>query len=479
MSAPSNETSLSAIESRHIDYVPESERHGKVWRQGPFWFLGNFQTFTLAIGLLGPVFGLNLLWTFIATVAGMLFGTLFMAAHAAQGPKLGLPQMIQSRAQFGYSGVLIPLIATTFTFAGFLVVDTVLIKLGINGIFGWNKTLVAVVLSVASGLLAIYGHDWVHRVFIVLFWLSVPCWLLLTIGVVSGKVHGTPMTDPLGYNFTGFIAMFATVASYNITYAPYVSDYTRYLPKETPARAVINSVFWGAAGSPTWLIPLGAWLAIQFGATDALVGLHDAGNQYISNLGTVLSILSVLALVATMGMGAYSGMLSIVTAIDSFKPVSTGSRLRIVVIILLTVVTLGLALVLDNAITALYAALTIMLYLLAPWTAINLIDFYSVRHGKYAITDLFTPKGIYGNWGKNGLIAYAVGIAFELPFIYVIGYYESPGATKLNGVDISWMLGLLVGGLVYWALTRSLDVTSEASAIEASEATLRATGSAR
>ncbi len=180
-----------------------------------------------------------------------------------------------------------------------------------------------------------------------------------------------------------------------------------------------------------------------------------------------------------MGMGAYSGMLSIVTAIDSFKPVSTGSRLRIVVIILLTVVTLGLALVLDNAITALYAALTIMLYLLAPWTAINLIDFYSVRHGKYAITDLFTPKGIYGNWGKNGLIAYAVGIAFELPFIYVIGYYESPGATKLNGVDISWMLGLLVGGLVYWALTRSLDVTSEASAIEASEATLRATGSAR
>jgi hypothetical protein len=29
------------IERRSIDYVPEDERHGKVWQQGPFWFLGN------------------------------------------------------------------------------------------------------------------------------------------------------------------------------------------------------------------------------------------------------------------------------------------------------------------------------------------------------------------------------------------------------------------------------------------------------
>ena len=31
-----------------------------------------------------------------------LIGTLFMAFHASQGPQLGLPQMIQSRGQFGY-----------------------------------------------------------------------------------------------------------------------------------------------------------------------------------------------------------------------------------------------------------------------------------------------------------------------------------------------------------------------------------------
>lgn len=49
-----------AIESRHINCVPENERRDKVWRQGPFWFLGNFQPLTVAIGFTAPLVGLNL-----------------------------------------------------------------------------------------------------------------------------------------------------------------------------------------------------------------------------------------------------------------------------------------------------------------------------------------------------------------------------------------------------------------------------------
>jgi len=41
------------IERRSIDYVPEDERHGKVWHQGPFWFLGNFRFFTTTMGFIG------------------------------------------------------------------------------------------------------------------------------------------------------------------------------------------------------------------------------------------------------------------------------------------------------------------------------------------------------------------------------------------------------------------------------------------
>lgn len=461
----------SAIEHRHLDYVPLSERHGKVWRQGPFWFLGNFQPFTVSIAFLGPLVGLNGLWTSVAGITGILFGTLFMAAHAAQGPRLGLPQMIQSRAQFGYRGVVLPVLATTFTFVAFNVVDVVIIKQGLHGIFHWNATAIAVVISVVSALLAIYGHDWIHRAFIVIFWISLPFWVILTIGILTGHAGGHgPVSG--GFNVAGFFATFGVAASYNITYAPYVSDYSRYLAKDSSRGGIIAAVFAGAAGSPIWLIPLGAWMATRLGVADALTGIYSAGNSTLSHAGTLLALIAVLALVATMGINAYSGMLSVVTIVDSFRPVRSGATARVATIVALTVIWFVLGIVLSNATSALNNSLIIMLYLLAPWTSVNLIDFYAVRHGRFAITEFFNPKGIYGEWGGRGILSYLVGIAIEIPFMYIPGVYESPGAHWLQGVDISWILGLFVAGGLYFALTRGRNRDDEERAITLSESTL-------
>jgi hypothetical protein len=49
----------------------------------------------LAAGLIGVSLGLNFIWAGIAIVLGALVGTLVMAFHSAQGPRLSLPQMIQ------------------------------------------------------------------------------------------------------------------------------------------------------------------------------------------------------------------------------------------------------------------------------------------------------------------------------------------------------------------------------------------------
>lgn len=95
------------LEVRSIDYVPLDERHGKVSSIGPLWFMSNAQIATLAVGLISITTGGNLIWSMIAIAAGVLVGTLFMAAHSSQGPQLGLPQMIQSRPQFGYVGALL------------------------------------------------------------------------------------------------------------------------------------------------------------------------------------------------------------------------------------------------------------------------------------------------------------------------------------------------------------------------------------
>ena len=112
------------LEVRSIDYVPLNERHGKVWHLGPLWFMSNAQIATLAVGLISISEGASLFWSVIAIVLGTLVGTLFMAFHSAQGPQLGLPQMIQSRPQFGYLGALLVWLFAYVQYAGFNVFNT-------------------------------------------------------------------------------------------------------------------------------------------------------------------------------------------------------------------------------------------------------------------------------------------------------------------------------------------------------------------
>ncbi|MDX6494793.1 MAG: nucleobase:cation symporter, family [Gaiellales bacterium] len=472
---------IRGIEARSIDWVPDSERHGKLWHQTPLWFLGNFQYFSIPIGFVGPSFGLSLWWSILAGTAGILIGTVFMAFHASQGPTLGLPQMIQSRAQFGYRGVVVALFATLFTYLAFNVADQVLMSQGLNGTFGWNENVIAVVTAIGAALLAIYGHDWVHRVFRALLVVLFPLMTIITIGVITGHAGSVSNDTSYGFNWTGFMAQLSAAAAYNITYAPYVSDYSRYLPRNTPRGKIIASVFVGASTPAIWLIALGAWFAIRLGAVDGLVGLQTAGNNVLGHLGSVAAFFSACALAATMGMNAYGGSLTTLTGIDAFRKLTPTRRARVITIIALTVVwfVVGQSIT-TNAVGAVFTSLTLMLYLLVPWTATNLIDFFFIRRGHYAITDLFRPNGIYGVWSSRGLLAYAIGFASQVPFMVLINlftfksYYTGPLAKDINGVDISWIVGLVVTSVAYLVLMRNFDPASEREAIEASERELAA-----
>jgi nucleobase:cation symporter-1, NCS1 family len=464
------------IELHSIDWVPESERHGKPWLQSMLWFLGNFQYFTIPIGFVGPSMGLSLGWSIVAGVLGIAVGTLFMAFHATQGPVFGLLQMIQSRAQLGYRGVVVALIATLFTYMAFNVADQILLASGLHGAFGWNQQVIAIATALIAAALAIFGHDWVHRVFRFLLVISFPCYAIISIAILAGHAGGHAPAHPGGFLFAAFMAQFSVAAAYNITYAPYVSDYSRYMPKDTSARGIISAVFFGASGSAVWLIALGAWMATRLGVSDGLTGLRSAGNNVASPLGSITAVLSATALLATMGMNAYGGMLTVLTGVDSFKKIATSRAWRIGTVLVLAAIWYALGELWSGgtAVNAVLDSLTLMLYLLVPWTALNLVDYFFVRHGHYAITDIFRVNGVYGAWGWRGLAAYTIGFAAEIPFMVLppiagLSYTGPFPAHVSNDVDYSWLVGLVVSGVVYWALSRSLNLTSEQQAIEASD----------
>ena len=455
------EDSAFGIEVHSIDYIEHSERHGKFRNQAPFWFIANLQFLSISIGFIGPANGLSFGWTSVAGILGIMFGTLFMAFHATQGPVLGLPQMIQSRAQFGYRGVIVPLVGALVNFGGMNVVCALLIMGGLHNLFGWNPYWVLALTALPSLILALYGYNWLHRVFKLLFWVSLPLIGILTVAVAAGLVpHSVPVAP--AFSAVAFGMQFAAAASYNIAFAPYVSDYSRYLKHDTNASSLIAVVFVGASSSASWLIVLGAWLATRLSVTDPLVALSSAGNAIWHGFGTVLAIDSVLVLLAVVSIDTYSGMLTLVTAFDSFRPIKSTKAIRAVFVTVMTALWVLVTLIGgQNAIAVLTLVLTIILYMLVPWTAVNLVDFFFVRRGNYMIRDLFDPRGVYGRWAWRGLVAYALGWLAIMPFAVLPDLWTGSLAARMGGVDIGWLVGLLVAGASYYLFSKSITMNME------------------
>src|SRR3954464_8622229 len=126
--------------------------------------MSNAQIATLAVGLVSITSGGNVLWSLIAIVSGTLIGTFFMAFHSAQGPQLGLPQMIQSSPQFGYVRALLVWLFAYLQYAGFNIFNTILAGDALHVTVHGPAKLQIVIATVLAAVIALVGYDLIHRV---------------------------------------------------------------------------------------------------------------------------------------------------------------------------------------------------------------------------------------------------------------------------------------------------------------------------
>ncbi|MFF2299329.1 purine-cytosine permease family protein [Arthrobacter sp. NPDC058127] len=442
------------LETASIEWIPLGKRKGNAWSITPFFFVANWSFFTIALGFTGPSLGLSFGWTLVAGIAGMAFGTFFMAFHATQGPHMGLPQIIQSRAQFGFYGAVIAVLMAVACYMGFGVVYTVLTTGGLQSMFDWSPALVGITINAGAAVLAVLGHHALHRASRIIFYISLPLFAVLTVAIILGgasvpQAANAPHASELGFNIVAFIAQFAVSAAYNIALAPIVSDYTRYLPPTTRPGLLIASVYTGTGLSAIWLLGIGAWLAATFGADDALTSLTRAGDSIVPGFGLLLALVSVATLVVCLGSFSYSVALQVMTGADMFGR-KGGTRTRLWIGLAAVVVWSAIAIPFGNDVVGVAgAALSLMLFLLVPWTAVNLTDYFLVRKGEYSIADILDKDGIYGHWSARGLTAYGAGFASMIPFA-VLPLYTGPVATAIGGIDISFLVGLIVAAAVYY-----------------------------
>ncbi|MFT9480287.1 cytosine permease [Streptomyces sp. 11-1-2] len=160
-----------------------------------------------------------------------------------------------------------------------------------------------------------------------------------------------------------------------------------------------------------------AGLFPKLGLVDAVV---SAGDQLLSGFGVVLLLLSVIPLFTIGTLNCYGGSLTLLSSIDSVKRIPLTLGTRIATLVVLGVVSTALAFSADDDFLTTFGDFPIVLgYLFTPWTAVNLIDFYVVRRGRYSIREIFNPRGIYGRWNWIGLTAYGVGFVSILPFAVI------------------------------------------------------------
>jgi len=441
-----------AVEQHTIYQIPHDERHGTFRDLFTIWFGSNIMMLTIVTGALATtVFKLDFVSSILAIAIGNFVGAIFMALHAAQGPQLGVPQMVQTRGQFGSMGAVLVVGIVIVMYVGFLASNYVLGGQSLGTIIpGVPQNALIVGVAAISLIATIFGHDLIHAYARFLTYASGAALLLTFIYMVF--VHGLPagVLHLNAFTLAGFCSMISVGALWQIAYAPYVSDYTRYMPHDTGAHPAFWASYLGCSIGSILPMILGALLGLVAANGDPVGGL----TAYTGTLALPIVVIFSIGIAGTNAMNLYCGVLSTITLFHTFLPSwKAGPAARIVTAVVITAIGVGIGLfAAGNFLTNYTNFILLLLYVLVPWTAINLVDFYLVRHGEYDVDSFFTAEGgVYGRFNKPAIACYILGILIQLPFVNTT-LYTGPIANLLGGVDISWIVGILVISPVYYVL---------------------------
>jgi len=458
MSRPLQRTDKSSrIEQHTIYQIPLDQRHGKAGQLFTLWFGANLNVLTVVTGALGTtIFHQSFLSAVLAILLGNLIGTIFMALHAAQGPRLGVPQMVQSRGQFGAKGAGFVVALVAFMYVGYA--GTAFVTGGQSVHFivpslGENAAIVAIGAISLAG--AIYGHDLIHFSTRMMTYVSGSALLLGFVWLLFvTPVPGYFLTQG-SFSAVGFFKMVSMGALWQLGYAPYVSDYSRYLPPDSGPRQAFWACYWGTT--------LGAVLPMILGAMIGPAVIDGNVVTAIAQLTGRVSLAIILLLIPGVAVAGaiclYGGALAMITLWHTLLPgwhATHRARIVIATAIFGSALLLGIAGA-RNFLTLYSHFNELLLYLLIPWTAVNLIDYYLIRFGDYHVQSFFAADGgIYGHYNLTALACYLVGIAVQIPFV-AADFYTGPLARALGGVDISWIVGIAIVSPVYYFAVRSLQ----------------------
>ena len=447
------------IEPHGIEHIGDNERHGKPYLQGTIWFAAQINFVTVLIGSLAVVFGLGFWAAVITCVTANILGALMNSAAVAMGPKLGMPQMPMSRAAFGYIGNYLPAFLASTLFVGYFATTNIVGAETVQQIWhGAPYTPVAIVLGVVAIVLTIYGYNLVHSIE---RYMSMALGVIFLVLTVLAFAHGfgpSHATTVHGKAFWESVALeFMIIFSFTASWAPYASDFSRYLPANTPSRKPFGWSFLGMVLGTSWMNIVGVYLGTLAakGGILAGVGTISHGFANIAYVGIILGGLMVCVI------NAYSGALSGITWDIPLK------RVPAVVLIGVISVVLSVAFGGPKFQSSLEDFLFLVAYFVTPWLAIVIIDFWGLHRGGAGYPDtseFYKRNGAFGTIRWAGLLSFLIGVAVSVPFMATV-LYTGPIGKALGGADISYGVSAVVAGVIYYVWGRQLTRARQAAAV--------------
>jgi nucleobase:cation symporter-1, NCS1 family len=460
MGAPAPTDQLFKVEEHGIEPIPAGERHGTA-RELAYLWAGAFVNYAslLTASLSTTFFGLGVWDGLAATVLGTVAGAVILGLLSHIGPRSGLPQVAYTRRVFGEGGARIGAFLTLFLAVGWFAVDTVIAAQAGVQVFqiaglgdAAGKLALPLVLGIAglSVVVAVYGHATIK----VFEKFGAIAFALLSAGLflaLAPRFHWTAGPTASGADYPGafvlgFMVCFALVASW----FPFASDYSRYLPEDTPGRGL---TWWPALGVTLPMTALGA-----FGLLLPTIDPSLAANQGLLAVITKHAPVAVaLPFFVFVVLGEiWANYLDVYTA--GLVTLTLGIRLRRWQTALGCGV-LGAALatyaVVVTDFHSAYQQFLLLTYLWAPaWAAIVLLAF---RAGGAADA-------------PAALLAWAVATAVSLLFVNYPNLY--PGARVFNqpligalhGADLSGLISAAVAAAAYLGLRRLRQQPARAAA---------------
>jgi nucleobase:cation symporter-1, NCS1 family len=431
------------VEDQGIEPIPADSRYGTPFRNFTVWFAPNLVPPAFFVGTLAaaPFLKLGFGSALFAIIVGNLIGSSLTGLLATMGPSTGMPQMAFARRPFGKT-TIVPAGLNWGMMIAWDAFDCIFGAAAFKLLTGAPFWVGLLLIIIGQAIIGFIGYEAIHTLQKVMSPVLAIVFLIITVKIFSvGSVHakdGFTGGDRIG----AIVLMITIVASFVLAWAPYASEYSRYLPEDSSRPAIFGWTVAGLCLSAGWLEILG--LSVASIVTGNSVGTIRDDVLGGGVLGGIAMVAFFLGTISVNVMNDYTGSLSLQAAgVRIWRPLSA-------LIVAAAAFFLALWINSGDIASSFENYLLIISYWVASWGGVVVADWY--RDPDLNPWNLLDIRRLH--LGLNGLIAFAVGIAASIPFMDTTLYIGPISRNVLHFADIGYYVGFVVAFIVYAVLSR-------------------------